>query len=344
VDFEQLEEGSKVEDPRSTTSVQTEFVPSWWDMDETYGATRGPRRFSGRVGTIELDDFMQEFECWCDQQSLKSSKGFSAFIAWKALFSHLEGAPMDDWREFAQQNAAEIELWRAYYSPDYVPLTLGGHVAATTTSSAQVYQTPQARQQAGGNTGGAAQMSSAAPTFNPIVEFFKVLAKSYQGVRVDKLKSLQDFQRKAGESLREAYFRMRRLIMATSGVTEAQSVQFWYAMLTSELRNRVRSAMLLKSDAPTLKTVFELAERVELNIVEEQVRAIAPLTKSTTTSQAQKAVSGGKPSKQERPAGTKFVPSYAGQSSSNGACYDCGGYGHIARDCPKKGQQGPAVV
>jgi hypothetical protein len=84
--------------------------------------------------------------------------------------------------------------------------------------------------------------------------------------------------------------------VATS-VTEAQSVQFWYAMLTSELRNKARSAMLLKSEAPTLKMVFELAELVKLNIVEEQVRAIAPLTKSTTTSQAQKAVSRGRPSK-----------------------------------------------
>jgi hypothetical protein len=131
------------------------------------------------------------------------------------------------------------------------------------------------------------------------MEFFKVLAKSYQGVRVDKLNSLQDFQSKASESLCEAYSWMRRLIMATGGVTEAQSVQFWYAMLTLELRNRVRSAMLLKSDAPTARTVFKLAERVELNIVEEQVRALAPLTKSTTTSQAaQTVISGGKPSKQ----------------------------------------------
>jgi hypothetical protein len=103
--------------------------------------------------------------------------------------------------------------------------------------------------------------------------------------------------------------------------------------------------MLLKSDAPTLKTMFELAERVELNIVEEQVRAIGPLIKSTTTSQAaQKVVSGGKPSKQEKPAGTKFVPFYVGQSSLNGACYKCGRYGHIARDCPKKGQQGSSIA
>jgi hypothetical protein len=41
--------------------------------------------------------------------------------------------------------------------------------------------------------------------------------------------------------------------------------------------------MLLKSEVPTLKTVFELAKLVELNIMEEQVHTIAPLTKSTTT-------------------------------------------------------------
>src|SRR5450759_3406781 len=111
-------------------------------MDETYGATRGRRRFSGRVGTIELDDFIQDFECWYDQQSLKSPKGFSPLIAWKALFSHLEEAPMDDWREFARQYPTEIEAWRAYYSPDYVSLTLGGSVILTAPSSAQTYQTP----------------------------------------------------------------------------------------------------------------------------------------------------------------------------------------------------------
>ena len=80
------------------------------------------------------------------------------------------------------------------------PFTLEGNVASTASAGAQTYHTPQARQQASGS-GGVAQTSTALPTFNPIVEFFKVLAKSYQGVRVDKLKSLKDFQRKIGESL-----------------------------------------------------------------------------------------------------------------------------------------------
>ena len=75
-------------------------------------------------------------------------------------------------------------------------------------------------------TGGTTQTAAVAPTFNHIVEFFKVLAKSYQGVRVDKLRSLQDFQRKTSESLREAYAKMRRLIVATGGVTEANQFNF----------------------------------------------------------------------------------------------------------------------
>jgi hypothetical protein len=83
------------------------------------------------------------------------------------------------WRDFTQVNAAEIELWQAYYSPDYVPLTLGGHIAATTPSNARVYQTPQAQQLAGGNMAGVAQTPTAARAFNPILEFFQVLAKSY---------------------------------------------------------------------------------------------------------------------------------------------------------------------
>jgi hypothetical protein len=81
------------------------------------------------------------------------------------------------------------------------------------------------------------------------VEFFKVLAINYQRVRVNKLKSLQDFQHKAGESLREAYSWMKRLIVAIGGVIKAQSVQFWYAMLTLKLGNRVSSSMLPKLEA-----------------------------------------------------------------------------------------------
>jgi hypothetical protein len=62
VDFETVEEESSQEDLVATEEPIADFVPSGWDMEEIYGATRGPQRFSGRIGTIELGDFMQEFE------------------------------------------------------------------------------------------------------------------------------------------------------------------------------------------------------------------------------------------------------------------------------------------
>jgi hypothetical protein len=72
-------------------------------------------------------------------------------------------------------------------------------------------------------------------SFNLITEFFLRLKKNYQGVKTKKLRSLQGFEWKINESLREAYTRMRRLIAVTQGVTEAQAVQFWYGILDKEL-------------------------------------------------------------------------------------------------------------
>jgi hypothetical protein len=41
-------------------------APLIWDMDGGSGAMKGPRLYSGAVGTIELEDFIQEFDSWCD--------------------------------------------------------------------------------------------------------------------------------------------------------------------------------------------------------------------------------------------------------------------------------------
>lgn len=146
---------------------------------------------------------------------------------------------MDDWRDFAKQHAKEIEMWRDFWSPDYVPLTLHGIEARIEEAK------KKAKDGESSSSAGSESLKGEMPKFNPMVEFFKVLAKSYLGVRVDKFKTLQDFQRKTGESLCKVYARMKRLIVATGGVTEAQSVLFWYAMLSPDVRRRVRDAILL---------------------------------------------------------------------------------------------------
>ncbi|CAM6092316.1 unnamed protein product [Calypogeia fissa] len=76
---------------------------------------------------------------------------------------------MDDYHEFRKDHEVEITVWKDHWSPKYVSMTYGG-VAGTASSS-----------------------GSLPPAFNPIEEFFAVLKKNYQGVRMEKLRSLQEF-------------------------------------------------------------------------------------------------------------------------------------------------------
>jgi hypothetical protein len=41
-------------------------TPLIWDMDGGSRAMKGPRHYSGVMGTIKLEDFIQEFDSWCD--------------------------------------------------------------------------------------------------------------------------------------------------------------------------------------------------------------------------------------------------------------------------------------
>ncbi len=41
-------------------------VPLVCDMEDMYGASKGPYRFMGVVITIKLDDFIWEFDTYCD--------------------------------------------------------------------------------------------------------------------------------------------------------------------------------------------------------------------------------------------------------------------------------------
>jgi hypothetical protein len=58
VDFETIEEESGQKDSVALEEAATEFIPSLWNMEETYKAIRGLRQFSDRIGTIELEDFI----------------------------------------------------------------------------------------------------------------------------------------------------------------------------------------------------------------------------------------------------------------------------------------------
>ncbi len=155
-----------------SSSIATPLI---WDMDGGFGAMKDPQRYSGAVGTIKLEDFIQEFDSWCDMQMLRNARLFSPFLAWKGLFQHLEGPPMDDYHEFWRDHAVEIEAWKQHWSPSYVSITHGGVVSGGTITPS----TPSTSTQV-----------VPPPSFNPITEFFLRLKKNYQGVKTEKFRSL----------------------------------------------------------------------------------------------------------------------------------------------------------
>ncbi|CAM6076652.1 unnamed protein product [Sphagnum tenellum] len=258
-------------------------------MDGGSGAMKGPRRYSGAVGTIELEDFIQSL-------------------------------------------ILEIEEWRQHWSPSYVSITYGGVASGGTITPS----TPSLSTQV-----------VPPPPFNPITEFFLRLKKNYQQVKTEKLMSLQVFERKTNESVREAYTRMRRLIAITQGVTEAQAVQFWYGILDKELRRRARDVSVMNDDSPTLAHVFALSKKIEFNMVEERVVTFGFNRDIVTTSRGQQSTSqpriggGGSRGGQVRPqlgsGGTgaqRSLPSFTSQQQGP-SWLTCGG-AHIRRDCPQE--------
>ncbi len=80
-------------------------------MEDMYGASKGPYQFLEMVNTIELDDLIREFDTQCDMQQLQNPQQFTCFLAWKGLFQHLKGLPMDDYHDFCDAHEFNIEKW-----------------------------------------------------------------------------------------------------------------------------------------------------------------------------------------------------------------------------------------
>ncbi|PTQ47547.1 hypothetical protein MARPO_0007s0008, partial [Marchantia polymorpha] len=320
-------EAWSVADSGSLVVISSRVPHSWTgDMDGMYGAMKGPRRYSGAVGTIELDDFIQEFDTWCDMQFLRNPTLFTPFFAWKGLFQHLEGPPMHDYHEFGREYDVEIDAWRRHWAPNYTSITQGGVGTSGGASGSITDGTSGA-----GTTSGAVGVASTSgettgvPSFSPILEFFKRLRKNYQGMRTEKLRSLQEFERKTGESLRKAYTSMRRLISVTHGVTEAQA-----------LRRRVRDATRLSDASPTLAYVFALSEKVELNIVEERVVTSSFPRDAATTSRVPQSMAQSRPFGGGSGGGRGVQTRHQTAARDTGPpCWTCGG-NHRRRDCPQE--------
>ncbi len=76
-----IEEDEVIVDNKSSILLSNIAAPLIWDMDGGSGAMKGLRCYLGAVGIIELEDFIQEFDSWCDMQMLRNIRLFSPFLA-----------------------------------------------------------------------------------------------------------------------------------------------------------------------------------------------------------------------------------------------------------------------
>jgi len=120
---------------------------------------------------------------------------------------------VDDYHEFWHAHEVEIQNWQLYWSLNYVSIT----IMIVASSGALATPNNYCTNGNGSASSAATRSGSANPstkkqgpllTFNPIVEFFHVLQWNYQGIQIDKLRTLQKFQHKPHENLREVYTRM----------------------------------------------------------------------------------------------------------------------------------------
>jgi hypothetical protein len=242
--------------PRKTKPFQSLFELE--DMASPYnGGERGVRQFSGAAGTIEVEDFKREFTMWCELQKSRNPN-FNPYMVWRALFGCLEGAPLADYGEFEAANFTVVVAWKDFYAPNYAEVFGGNPTVASTSGKSKDKK---------GKETDRSIAEGQPPPFNPTAELFLQLFWDYQGQRADKMKALRTFVRGGDESLREAHARLRRLIIATHGVTEQQAVQHWYSILDKELKTLVRNEALRMGEPPSLRFVFETSERIEINLL-----------------------------------------------------------------------------
>jgi hypothetical protein len=301
--------GSQPSFEASKPVYQSSFVIG--DMATPYGGEeRGVRRFSGASGTIEVDDFRREFIMWCELQKSRNTN-LNPYMVWRSLFGCLEGAPLADYGEFEIEHLEEITTWRQFYAPDYVDVFGRG------VSGPSVTKKGNEKEKEKGDEATSGESAGPPPEFNPTAEFFRRLYRDYQGQRADKMKALRTFARGGDESLREAYAQLKRLIAATQGVTDQQAIQHWYSILDKELKTLVCNEALRLGRVPTLRFVFEISERIEINLMEEKA-AMGFLKQEEKPPEKVKAA-------------RVSLPSHAADTTAT--CFKFGKSGHLKKDC-----------
>jgi hypothetical protein len=155
------------------------FSLDFEDMASPYGrggGERGVRRFSGAVGTIEVDDFKREFTMWCKLQKSHNTN-FHPYMVWRALFCCLQGASLVDYGEFEAAYFTEIVAWRNYYALDYADVFGGAPRVVDLSNTSK----DKEKNEEGKSEEEEQKLGDVVnpPPFNPTLQFFIQLGHDY---------------------------------------------------------------------------------------------------------------------------------------------------------------------
>jgi hypothetical protein len=168
------------------------------------------------------------------------------------------------------------------------------------------------------------------------------LKKNYQGVKTEKLRSLQEFERKSNESSQRihSYATINCSYLRGDGGSGSP-------ILVWDSRQGVAMESTRCDDSPTLAHVFFLSEKIELNMVEERVvtsrfnRYIVTISRGQQSTSQPHTGGGGSGGGQVQPqsgsrgmSAQRPLPSFVSQQQGQ-SCWTCGG-AHIRRDCPQE--------
>jgi hypothetical protein len=101
------------------------------------------------------------------------------------------GPRMDDYHEFCGSHEADIEEWHCYWSLIYFYITKGWLVMPASTLSTIITRAGAGLFTFRGRGNDLTIKAQVLPTFNPVTKFFEELRTNYQGVKIEKLHTLE---------------------------------------------------------------------------------------------------------------------------------------------------------
>ena len=246
--------------PRLSDCLGTWRINYFDDMDDRGGGSMVVQdRYSGRAEGIAFADWKKRFKSWQKTQR-QCNPVFKNWWTFKQLPSHLEHEALQSYDSWYEEHKDQLLVVELYWTQRVELITALKERAAISdareevvtevdpdddeeASTVRVLRRGRAARPAGSSTTTGSSLSRLSqatreavaslgdpPPFESLKEFFDYLKVEYGGIRWDRIRHIQDFQREKGDTARIMYARLARFAKKTGNAfTECQLVALYMA-------------------------------------------------------------------------------------------------------------------